>query len=257
MKRTLVIILLAALSLSACGKENVPNCAEVDPVEKTEIQTTTELSQPSGTEETKPTEIQFTTAKETEATEPSEPTQITEASDPVAMPTTTVPESTYELPVETEEVREETNPPPVTEPPEATEANESTEPPQTEPPEETSSKIEAPATESPSEEIDTAALEAYGRQYAEETYGYWGNPDTGFLSNAGYFPPSWVTVTTMEEGRGYVRELIDAQYLDDTGAGHPIYAEIDGREVRRKINILFEATDTQNIYLLYCFYGGE
>lgn len=107
------------------------------------------------------------------------------------------------------------------------------------------------------ENIDTAALEAYGRSYAESTYGYCGNPGTGFSTNAGYFPPARKTILTMEDGRRCAREIIDAQYRDDVGAGHPITAEMDGHIVRRKINLYFEPTDTPNIYLVYCFYGGE
>ena len=107
------------------------------------------------------------------------------------------------------------------------------------------------------EVIDTAALEAYGRSYAASTYGYNGNPGTGFSSNAGYFPPTYVIINTMEDGYRYAREVIDAQYHDDIAAGQPITAEIDGVTVRRKINIYFRATDDPNMFLLYCFYGGE
>lgn len=107
------------------------------------------------------------------------------------------------------------------------------------------------------EVIDTAALEAYGRNYAASTYGYNGNPGTGFSSNAGYFPPTYVIINTMEDGYRYAREVIDAQYYDDIAAGQHITAEIDGVTARRKINIYFQATDDPNMFLLYCFYGGE
>ena len=107
------------------------------------------------------------------------------------------------------------------------------------------------------EVIDTAALEAYGRSYAASAYGYWGNPSTGFSSNAGYFPPTYVIINTMEDGYRYAREVVDAQYYDDIAAGQPITAEIDGVTVRRKINIYFQKTDDPNLFLLYCFYGGE
>lgn len=107
------------------------------------------------------------------------------------------------------------------------------------------------------EVIDTAALEAYGRSYAASAYGYWGNPSTGFSSNAGYFPPTYVIINTMEDGYRYAREVVDAQYYDDIATGQPITAEIDGVTVRRKINIYFQKTDDPNLFLLYCFYGGE
>lgn len=107
------------------------------------------------------------------------------------------------------------------------------------------------------EVIDTAVLEAYGRSYAASAYGYWGNPSTGFSSNAGYFPPTYVIINTMDDGYRYAREVVDAQYYDDIAAGQPITAEIDGVTVRRKINIYFQKTDDPNLFLLYCFYGGE
>lgn len=129
-----------------------------------------------------------------------------------------------------------------------------------------SNHTEVETTEEPEDEpepepivevIDTAALEAYGRNYAASTYGYNGNPNTGFSSNAGYFPPIYVIINTMEDGYRYAREVIDAQYYDDIAAGQPITAEIDGVTVHRKINIYFQATDDPNMFLLYCFYGGE
>lgn len=107
------------------------------------------------------------------------------------------------------------------------------------------------------EAIDTSALEEYGRNYAETTYGYDGNSNTGFDSGAGYFPPSALQINTMEEGFQYVREVVDAQYLDDTSMGHPITATIDGALVQRKINIYLMPTEDPNTFLLYCFYGGK
>ena len=114
-----------------------------------------------------------------------------------------------------------------------------------------------PRTEPVVESIDILALESYGRGYAEQTYGYWGNPATGFNSNAGFYPPSYRTIQTMEEGYQAVREIVDAQYWDDVGAGQQITAEIDGTTVRRKINVYFQPTNDPNVFLLYCFYGGE
>lgn len=107
------------------------------------------------------------------------------------------------------------------------------------------------------EAIDTSALEEYGRNYAETTYGYDGNPNTGFDSGAGYFPPSALQINTMEDGFQYVREVVDAQYLDDTSMGHPITATINGALVQRKINIYLMPTEDPNTFLLYCFYGGK
>lgn len=114
-----------------------------------------------------------------------------------------------------------------------------------------------PAPTTTVEVIDTAALEEYARQYARNTYGYDGNPNCGFNSNAGYFPPSTWTIPNMEEGYRIARESIDAQYAHDTGVGQPISVVIDGVTVRLMINMYFQPTDNPNVFLVYRFYGGD
>ena len=194
----------------------------------------TEETQPA-TEEptTQPTEeiVAETTVAPTEPLTENETEPITAApTEPTTSPITT---------------------PPVTEAPTQSPATQEPTPTETQPPE-----TEPPVTEPEYEVIDTAALEAYGRAYAE-TLGYWGNPATGFATNAGYFPPSWMKIYTMEEGYRRVKELVDAQYADDIGADHPIVVVIDGVERHRKLNIYLEPTDDPNMFLMYCFYGGE
>lgn len=105
--------------------------------------------------------------------------------------------------------------------------------------------------------IDTALLEEYGRQYAEAMYGYDGNPNTGFDSNAGYFPPLYERVKTMGDGYEIVRETIEAQYGCDMGVKNSIMEVMNGKIVHGNINIYFKPTDNPEVYLVYCFYGGD
>ncbi len=256
MKKIFAGLLLAVCLLTACGKAPKPEVMTEDPLlavttsaatepltESTEAEKpiteepsttemeTSEIATEATTESTmSPTEVTATTEPTTE--KDTQPT--TAPSEATAPPTTTPPTTTPTTTVPTE--------PPTTEPPAPTE----TQPPETEP----------PTTEAPKEVIDLAALEEYGRAYAR-TLGYNGNPNTGFATNAGYFPPSYVLIRTMEEGYRHVKELVDAQYADDIGGGHDIVVVIDGVERHRKLNIYIEPTDKPDLYLMYCFYGGE
>ena len=177
-----------------------------------------------------------TSASTTEAATTEATTAPTTAPTEATAPPTTTPPTTT---------------PPTTEAPVEPPATETTAPTETRPPE-----TEPPTTEAPKEEINLAELEAYGRAYAR-TLGYDGNVNTGFATNAGYFPPSYVFIRSMEEGYQHVKELVDAQYADDIGGGHDIVVVIDGVERHRKLNIYIEPTDKPAWYLMYCFYGGE
>ena len=114
-----------------------------------------------------------------------------------------------------------------------------------------------PETETPREQIDTRELESYGRRYAASTYGYNGNPNCNPSTNAGYFPGVRVKVTTMEEGYAAAREAVDYQYASDVAMGRAISVEIDGVTVRRNINLYFQPTDDPQVFILWCYYGGE
>lgn len=169
---------------------------------------------------------------------------------PVTEPAATEPPA--EKPKETE--------PPVTEPvvtePVPPHPPETT-PVETEPPETTPPATEAPETEPPREEINTRELESYGRRYAAATYGYNANPNCNPSTNAGYFPGVRVRVTTMEEGYAAAREAVDYQYASDVAMGRAISVEIDGVTVRRNINLYFQPTDDPQVFILWCYYGGE
>ena len=61
----------------------------------------------------------------------------------------------------------------------------------------------------------------------------------------------------MEEGYAAAREAVDYQYTCDVAMGRAISVEIDGLTVRRNINLYFEATDDPQVFILWCYYGGE
>lgn len=115
-------------------------------------------------------------------------------------------------------------------------------------------------TAAPKEYIDLRALEEYGRQYARDTYGYDGNPNTGFNTNAGYGPPQRLRIRSMEEGYKRMREAVDGQYEADTALGLTPVVMVDGKEYHLKLNVYIEPDDTDPNgvrYLIYVFYGGE
>ena len=233
MKRMIAGLLLTVCFLTACSAEQNP-------------QVVTQVQESEESAVSTPPEAASFSAETTEATEPTEESTVetsvapTERSEPTTEPATEpITEQVTETPATTQ-------PPTTKATTEPTEPSEPTEPTQT----------QAPVTEPEYEAIDISALEAYGRAYAE-TLGYDGDPNTGFATNAGYFPPSWMKIRSMEEGYQRVKELVDAQYADDLGAGHAIVVIIDGVERHRKLNIYIEPTDEANLFLIYCFYGGE
>lgn len=202
-----------------------------------------------------------------ETTLPAEPTEIEEkqTEPPKEQPKEKTSQQTAPPTVQPKETEPPATVPQMTEPP-ATQPLE-TEPPQTEPketepaetapPETAPEETETPATEPPAEVIDAAALAAYGRSYAASTYGYEGNPNCDPSTNAGYFPGVREVITTMKEGYAAAREAVDYQYACDTSMGRTIYKEIDGVIQRRNINLYFEPTDDPNVFIVWCYYGGE
>ncbi len=252
MKKAIVGLLLVVCLLTACSKEAKPEVTTEDPQLAVTTTATTEISTEPVETEIPTTEEQPSTALETSeiatevTTESTEP--LTEGNVPTETPTENKTQPTT--------APTEATTPPTTTPPTTQPTTQATEPPTTTPTETQPPETEPPTTEAPKEEIDLAALEEYGRAYAR-TLGYNGNPNTGFATNAGYFPPSYVFIRSMEEGYRHVKELVDAQYADDIGGGHDIVVVIDGVERHRKLNIYIEPTDKPDWYLMYCFYGGE
>ena len=252
MKKAIVGLLLVVCLLTACSKEAKPEVTTEDPQLAVTTTATTEISTEPVETEIPTTEEQPSTALETSeiatevTTESTEP--LTEGNVPTETPTENKTQPTT--------APTEATTPPTTTPPTTQPTTQATEPPTTTPTETQPPETEPPTTEAPKEEIDLAALEEYGRAYAR-TLGYNGNPNTGFSTNAGYFPPVYCFIRSMDEGRSVVREAVDAQYADDIAGGHDIVVVIDGVERHRKLNIYIERTDKPDWYLVYCFYGGE
>lgn len=215
-------------------------------------------------------------ASETTATEPEETAPAVKVEESVpkksadkpqaTKPKATTPTETTPTPTEpkvteppvTEAPETEPTPPPATEPPATTPPvtqRQPTEPTPTETaPEETVPEETVP-TEPPAEVIDTAALESYGRSYASSTYGYNGTSACHPGSGAGYFPAATKEITSMEDGRSYVRQAIDSQYKRDKAYGYLPYEEIDGKTVRCPINVSVSSAGG-NTYTITVYYGG-
>lgn len=170
-----------------------------------------EPKQPSAAETTKPTE-----PKPTQPPKPSEPVKSTEP------PKATEPPKSSEPPKPTET-------PKPSESPKASEPAKPSEPPaQPEPPapsEAPTQPTEAP-TEPPKPEIDIAALEAYGNQYAASLgfqIDYSMTP-----GNSGYFPPDTWLLESMDEGRRMAKDQVTLTYNSLMG----YVGNIDGARCR-------------------------
>ena len=197
--------------------------------------------------QTHPTEQISTNNQMPQETNPPE-LKPQETQPPVPRPSETRPQETK--PIETKPQETE---PTATVPPEI--PPEQSEPPETKPP-----VTEPPATEPPeakpeSESIDTGALESYGRSYASSTYGYNGTSACTPGTGAGYFPAATKVITSMEDGRSYVRQAIDSQYKRDMAYGYLPYEEVDGKIVRCPINVKVESAG-DNSYTITVYYGG-
>ena len=250
--------------------QEVPVLQETEPSQKTEIAVTAETSPVRETENVQPasdtaatepaeeTEDKATIQSETPVTKPLA-TELREATPIETVPTPTEPKVTEPPVTEVTELptieAPETAPthPPATNPPE-------TVPPTTEPtpsePAPTEPVLEETVpTEPPAEVIDTAALESYGRSYASSAYGYNGTSACTPGTGAGYFPAATKEITSMEDGRSYVRQAIDSQYKRDKAYGYLPYEEVDGKTVRCPINVSVSSAGG-NTYTITVYYGG-
>lgn len=159
--------------------------------------------------ESKPTEP---AEKETEqATEPTATTP--ETTEPVvSMQNNNTSGSTSSKPTEQKPAESTQTQPKQTEPA-------PTEPAPTEPKATEPTPTEPAPTEPPKVEIDTVALEAYGRQYAA-SLGF--TIDTSMnLGNSSYFPAGMACINSMDEGYSYVAEDVYWLYddlLNDIGS---------------------------------------
>ena len=256
MKKAFVSVLLAVSLLSACSNQNIeidhPTTPPTESVQKTikpsqpspvEVHVTAPVEpvEPTKQKATEPfvvnqvieEEPDLVTVKKTEVTTViNEPTEATVSTEPVIKETEPTPTKAPE-PVTTEPVPQDTVPP-------------ATEPPVTEP----------PATEPSAEPLDVSALEAYGRSYASDSYGYNGTSECTPDSGAGYFPASTKTITSQEEAERIFQEAIDSQYKRDEAYGYTPYEEVDGETVRCPVNVEVTPTGEPNEYTITVYYGG-
>ena len=105
------------------------------------------------------------------------------------------------------------------------------------------------------EVIDTSALEAYGRSYAASTYGYKGDASLNANGIVGYAPGVRRTITTMEQGKKYVRAAVDSRYKNHIAAGYQIYGEKeDGTIWRIPLNVYLEPTSDPHVFIIWVYY---
>lgn len=275
MKKAFVLILLAAIILSACSPKDSPEAASQleDTPETTVVDVfdfpdqhqdesetepvllpsndvhQDEVSDPEPSSTVYPSTTSVSVPDSSEEAKPKKPSKETAPVQPE--PTTLGPEVTVPVeaePAVTEPVATE---PEVTQPPTQETTEETTEEPTEEP---------APTEPVPAEpevaQLDIAALESYGRSYASSAYGYNGTSACGPGSGAGYFPGATKQILTMADGYRFVRQAIDAQYARDIAGGYAPYEEIDGVTVRCPINVRVEPTGQDNTYVIWVYYGG-
>lgn len=191
--------------------------------------------------ESKPTEpAEKETVQATEATaaesEPTEPV--------VSMQNNNTSASTSSKPAEQKPAESTQTQPKQTEPAPTEPA--STEPKTTEP-----APTEPAPTEPPKVEIDTAALEAYGRQYAA-SLGFTASTELN-LGNSSYFPAGMVCLNSTDEGYGHVSGYIDATYAELIAAA----GSIEG--ARCNVIVEYDPVNSElaggNWYCIWVLYG--
>lgn len=273
MKKAFAIVLLAAITLSACTPDETSTQAETvlpetAPVSGILIETEKAvepslINNPIQEEVNQPTD---SAEKDIDtvpvlSTSISSPTTSVEETPTESKPTEpSKPQTEETIPDETQSAETQPTPtePEVTEPPvpEVTEPTPTDPEPTGSPPTDPEPTDPAP-TEPEVEQIDIAALESYGRSYASSAYGYKGTSACGPGSGAGYFPGATKQILTMADGYSLVCQAIDAQYYRDAACGYSPYEEIDGVTVRCPINIRVEATGEPNMYVIWVYYGGS
>jgi len=102
----------------------------------------------------------------------------------------------------------------------------------------------------PAAVIDTAALEAYGRQYGANTHGY----EVCVGIRAGYFPAYYCIITSMDNGYTAVQECIDDTTSALIAAGYNIYQEFEGHIGRIRLDVEV-VHDHDNVYYVTVYYG--
>ena len=103
------------------------------------------------------------------------------------------------------------------------------------------------------EVIDTAALESYGRSYAKNTYGYDSSSSLN-ASNSGYAPGVLCKISTMEEGKKWVRDAVTTRYENDVATVGGAYIEVNGEIFRRTVNVYVQPTSDPHLFRIWVYY---
>lgn len=270
MKKQIIAILLSCTLMAGCTTSEqveVPQATQTPVLSSISVPEITKVTEPihpieKEPKNEEPTEVNVIDAATVSAEIGAD--QLAEPKATEAMPqengasVTTEPEPviTTTMMVEnhpTEPVIKETEPTPTQAPePVTTE----TVPLETVPPATESPVTEPPATEPSAEQLDVSALEAYGRSYASDSYGYNGTSECTPDSGAGFFPASTKTITSQEEAERIIQEAIDSQYKRDEAYGYTPYEEVDGETVRCPVNVEVTPTGEPNEYTITVYYGG-
>ena len=258
------ILVICLLVICGCGKSEQlatdiaatpsvttePIVATVPANEEIESEKSAELQEPSSASETvEPPTVPRNADERMEETVPAREVELqvveTQPSETM-ISSETIPALTEPAVIDTS-----ANVPSVSETTEKPSIEEKPVPQETVPP-----ATEPPATEPSTEPLDVSALEAYGRSYASDSYGYNGTSECTPDSGAGYFPSSTKTITSQEEAERIIQEAIDSQYKRDEAYGYSPYEEVDGETVRCPVNVEVTPTGEPNEYTITVYYGG-
>ena len=265
-QKTMIAVLLA-MSLVGCSTQEPlpePTLPEVTAPQVTEtpdavLTTVPEETTPvTAAEETEP--ASEVVVPELQETVPTVKTEEREQEKPTPKPQATEPKETTPVETKPAETKPQPTKPAATEPP-ATEAP-MPEPPVAEPPATESASTETvppkepQPTEPPAQTVDTADLEAYGRSFASDKYGYNGTAECTPETEAGCFPSSTQTITSKEEGERIIQEAINNLKKNDDAHGYAAYEEVDGEIVRCPVNVQVTPTGEPNEYTITVYYGG-
>ena len=268
MKKQIIAILISCSLVTGCSAAELadePLATEPPGLSNSVVSENTKVTEPTlpikKEQEKEPSEEQLidtsTTPTETVADQLAEPKAAEAIPQEDGATVAVVPEPVVKSPLdvtsgETELVIQETEPEPTQAPkPISKEPVQETVPPSTEPP-----ATEPPVTEPVAEQLDVSALEAYGRSYASDTYGYNGTADCTPDTEAGYFPAATKTITSQEEAERIIQEAIDSQHKRDEAYGYAAYEEVDGEIVRCPVNVQLTPTGEPNEYTVTVYYGG-
>ncbi len=257
-------VLLAAMLLGGCADGNGDVLQQNGTMPTGTEAATTATTEATGAGCTVPTSaptaptVSVISTNPTDPTAPTDPTEDTPVigGEPTAptTPKTTTPKPTEPKPT----TPKPTEPKPTT--PKPTEPK-PTEPKPTEPAPTEPAPTEPAPTEPPTEPkeyIDIEALIEYGHQYGVEKWGFQIDREMGLHGDpVGFFPPDYMKITTMEDGKRIIQENVDCLAETWIANGEPVVLEMpDGTISRMRLRIGIEpATDRADYYWIYAYYG--